>query len=156
MRKINIIYVLLLALLLSSCSSLKEDSSNYWDNCNFERASIRSQKMVKAINEKNPIIIYSLLTQEIKNIISEKEFVKNYNDELTYPYISPLYCYLQTIDLHYDVKGTVSCKVASRLIGENFSFDIIYENGDYYFKVFEDIADGTYKNKFENKVVKWI
>lgn len=143
-------------LIFVSCTSLDKNSSSYWDNCNFERAYQRSKKIVKAINDQNPIIIYSMLSDNLRNQISEKNFVRNYNDELSYPYISPLYCYLQTIDLHYDIRGKISCKVASRLIGENYVFEIIYENSDYYFNVFEDIVNGTYKEKFSNKVIKWI
>lgn len=155
MKKRYSIYIFLIFLIFTSCSTT-ENTNSYWDNCTFERAFSRSKTLVDAINEQNPMVIYKLLSEDLRNQITEQEFVKNYNDELTYPYISPLYCFLQTIDLHYDVKGDVSCKVASRLIGENFSFKIIYENGDYYFIVFKDIVNGSYIEKFENKVVKWI
>ncbi len=155
MKKRYLLILLIILTIFTSCASTK-NSNSYWDNCTFERAFSRSTTLVDAINEQNPMIIYKLLSEDLRKQITEQEFVKNYNDELTYPYISPLYCYLQTIDLHYDVKGTVSCKVASRLIGENFTFKIIYEKGDYYFIVFEDIVDGSYLEKFDNKVVKWI
>jgi len=155
MKKRYLLILILTFSIFTSCSTT-ENTNSYWDNCTFERAFTRSQTLVNAINEQNPIIIYKLLSEDLRNQITEQVFIKNYNEELTYPYISPLYCYLQTIDLHYDVKGTVSCKVASRLIGENFKFTIVYEKGDYYFILFEDIVDGSYKNKFDNKVVKWI
>jgi len=157
LMKNKVIFLLYLPLLLLiSCTTVETKSSSYWDNCTFQRATSRSQEFVDAINDQNPTIIYSMLSAKYRETIDEEEFVKRYLEDLTYPYISPLYCYLQKIDLHYDVNGVVSCKVASRLIGENFTFKIKYENGDYYFEAFEDIIDNSYKDKFSNKVVKWI
>lgn len=149
---------LIYLVVFTSCSSVANENNSigYWDNCNFSRATQRSETFVSAINNQDPKTIYSLLSQEYKDNIEEATFIERYNDDLTYPYISPLYCYLQAIDLHYDVNGVVSCKVASRLIGEKFTFKIKYENGDYYFLAFEDIIDNSYREKFSNKVVKWI
>ncbi|MGD1815660.1 MAG: hypothetical protein ACPKNR_01375 [Pleomorphochaeta sp.] len=157
-RTTTYIFLLSIFILLSSCTTTQVSSANsYWDNCTFTQASNRSQKFVDAINDQNPLIIYSLFTENYKNKISKEEFVRRYNDDLTYPYISPLYCYIKSINIHYyDDNGLVSCSVASRLIGDSFTFEIIYENGDYYFKAFEDIIDNSYKEKFANKVVKWI
>ncbi len=156
MKKRYLILSLLLIIFSTSCTSINVEKTNYWDNCNFKRAYERSQEFVNAINNKNPDIIYSMLSNTYRKKIEKDEFIKRYLDDLSYPYISPLYCYLQSIDLHYDVNGTVSTKVASRLIGEKFSFKILYENGDYYFLAFEDIIDNSYRDKFKNKVVKWI
>jgi hypothetical protein len=156
MKNKFIIIFLMTTFLTISCTSTTIDTQSYWDNCTFLRATTRSQEFVDAINEQNPTTIYNMLSEEYKAKIDKEEFVERYIDDLSYPYISPLYCYLQKIDLHYDVNGIVSCKVASRLIGEKFTFTIIYENSDYFFEAFDDIIDNSYRNKFDNKVVKWI
>ncbi len=156
MKNKFLIILLIFTSSMISCSTSNASTQSYWNNCNFLRASARAQEFVDAINEQKPTTIYNMLSENYREKIEKEDFVKRYLDDLSYPYISPLYCYLQKVDLHYDVKGVVSCKVASRLIGEKFAFTILYENGDYYFECFEDIIDNSYRDKFDNKVVKWI
>lgn len=152
----KIIMTLLIVVFLSSCSTVKVEKESYWANCNFNRVTQRTETFTTAINGQSPEVIYSMLSENYQSMIDSDEFVRRYNDDLTYPYISPLYCYIQGIQLHYDIKGVVTCSVASRLIGDSFVFNTIYENGDYYFEAFLDIIDNSYRNKFANKVVKWI
>lgn len=111
---------------------------------------------IRAINENRPKEIYGYLTQDLREEIGEEAFVNNYREDRTYPYLTPLYLFLAELKLPQRNDGLAVCTVASRLEGEEYSIPIRYENGDYYFYVFKDIVDGSYKDKFANKVVKWI
>jgi hypothetical protein len=153
MKRVCFGMVLSVLLLFVSCSTTKDLT---WHNANFTHATERTEKLISAINENKPEAIYGYLSGELRATVSKEAFVQNYADDRTYPYLTPLYLFLSELKLPQREDGLVTCTVASRLEGEEYSFPIRYENGDYYFVIFEDIVKGTYRDKFANKVVKWI
>lgn len=153
MKKHPAILCLLLVVLSVSCSTNRDST---WHHANFTHATERTESLIRAINENRPKEIYGYLTQDLREEIGEEAFVNNYREDRTYPYLTPLYLFLAELKLPQRNDGLAVCTVASRLEGEEYSIPIRYENGDYYFYVFMDIVDGSYKDKFANKVVKWI
>ncbi|AEV29570.1 hypothetical protein SpiGrapes_1774 [Sphaerochaeta pleomorpha str. Grapes] len=153
MKKYIVIIWFILVVLSVSCSTNRDLT---WHNANFTHATERTESLVRAINENRPREIYGYLTQDLRERIGEDAFVSNYQEDCTYPYLTPLYLFLAELTLPQRNDGLAVCTVASRLEGEEYTIPIRYENGDYYFFVFKDIVDGSYKDKFANKVVKWI
>lgn len=140
--------------LFSACVNMPTISTTNTRNDTFLHATERAQQVIDAINSNQPDALYSLLTEELRNAISQKEFMRRFADERSYPYLTPLYLYLDAIDLHPEGTAQVVCSVASRLPGEYYSFTLVYEHNAYYASIFEDIIDGSYRLKF-NHIVTW-
>jgi len=141
-------------LLLSGCATMPSVSTEYARKDSFLQATERAQQVVDAINSNRPDLLYALLTEKLRDAISQEEFIRRFADERSYPYLTPLYLYLDAIDLHPDGTAQVVCSVASRLPGEYYRFSLVYEHHAYYASVFEDIVDGSYRVKFDH-IVTW-
>lgn len=117
---------------------------------NKDNAVIRAEGLIQAINDNKPDLIYDYLTPDIRNLIDKKGFIENFKKERSYPYLTPLYLYLENLELDEDKKtGNVECVVAARLPGEKMKFMIIYVDDNYYIDVFREIADGSFIKKFD-------
>lgn len=115
-----------------------------------EHAQERVEEFIRAVNENRPRGIYPLLTPELRGKISKEGFVRNFRKERSYPYLTPLYVYLEEIDLSDDKKeGEVSLVVAARLPGERMYIGVEYVGSRYYIEAFEEIVDGTFIEKFK-------
>lgn len=115
-----------------------------------ENAVLRAEKFIKAVNDNKPAYVYDYLAPDIKKLIDEEGFVKNFKKERSYPYLTPLYLYLDQLELGKDQKvGHVECIVAARLPGEKMEFSIRYVDDNYYIDGFRDIADGSFIKKFD-------
>ncbi len=143
------VFVFLLPLLFG-CSSTKQLGRHD----SFADAAERAQMVVDAVNANAPENLYPLLSQSLRSMISEQDFIKNFADERSYPYLTPLFLNLNGIELSSDGTAKVVCSVASRLPGEFYTFSLSYEGDAYYAYIFEDVVNGTYKEKF-NHIVTW-
>jgi len=113
-------------------------------------AERRLKEFTEAVNYNRPSDIYPLLTPKLRSLISEEEFVQNFKKERSYPYLTPLFVYVDVIDFNEEkTEGEVQMTVASRLPGEKMYVDIVFKDGRYYIDAFEDIADGTFIEKFD-------
>lgn len=145
MRKFLPVAVCLL--LLVSCATRRVHEATE------KRALERVLAYKEAFNNggKEPEGIYPFLTSDIKARISEEEFVKRYRFERTYPYITPFYIFEPVMELSEDKKqGTVTFQQAARIVGMTWTVGIVYENGDYYFRDWEYLVDGSYLEKFKD------
>lgn len=114
-----------------------------------DNAKKRVQNFIDAVNENKPDVIYDYLTPDIRSLIDKEGFVENFKKERSYPYLTPLYLYLDNLQLKDAKKtGHVKCLVASRLPGEYMEFNIIFVDNNYYIDAFEDIANGSFLEKF--------
>ncbi|MDO7785733.1 hypothetical protein P6N53_00610 [Desulforamulus aquiferis] len=115
-----------------------------------ERQAVkRTQGFIDAVNENRPGDVYKYLTPELRNGISKEAFIENFKKERSYPYLTPLYFYLDEVKLSPDGKGGEAIvTVAARLPGEKMHFNLTYHGGKYYVEAFKDIVDGTYIEKF--------
>jgi hypothetical protein len=115
----------------------------------YKRALERAQKFVDAVNANEPAQVYRYLSKAIKLLIDQEGFVQNFAEERAYPYLTPLYLYIDTLELADDkLSGRLNCVVAARLPGQTMSFTMVFEDGDYYIEGFRDIADGSFLEKF--------
>lgn len=115
-----------------------------------DNAIRRTERFIEAVNENKPKSIYDYLTPSIQKLISRDDFIENFAKERSYPYLTPLYLYLDDIDFCEDgTEGTITCTVASRLPGEKMKFDIVFVDNNYYINAFNDVADGSFIKKFE-------
>lgn len=147
MRKKNIflIIVLVFCALVFYFSQINTSSPMTEEN-----ATKRVEGFIKAVNDNNPASIYNYLTPEIKGLIDKEGFVENFAKERSYPYLTPLYLYLDDLMLSDDKKtGHVLCVVAARLPGEKMGFSIAFAEDNYYIDVFKEIADGSFIKKFD-------
>ncbi len=145
MRKFLLAAICLL--MLASCVTRREEKTME------ERAFERVIAYKDAFNNggKDPEGIYPFLSSDIKARISEEEFVKRYRFERTYPYITPFYIFEPVMELDDDkLQGTVTFQQAARIIGMTWTVGIVYENGDYYFRDWEYLVDGSYLEKFKD------
>ncbi|MGE4454919.1 MAG: hypothetical protein AB7D92_10330 [Sphaerochaeta sp.] len=147
---------LLFVLLLSISCTTGHTSIGTYTHANFTHAAQRTQNFIDAINQNQSDIVYDMLCEEYRNQLSKDEFVKRFADDRSYPYLTPLYLHLVSLTIPQRSDGQVACSVAARLEGEFFRFSIRYEQGEYYFLVFGELIDGSYREKFPNQVVKWI
>lgn len=144
MRSKKIIFFLVI-ILAASVMVFKINQPMTKDN-----AIKRTEKFIEAVNANKPEDIYDYLAPTIQSLISREGFVKNFAKERSYPYLTPLYLYLEDINLSEDkTEGTITCIVASRLPGEKMKFEIIFVNNNYYIDAFSDVADGSFIKKFE-------
>lgn len=105
----------------------------------------------EAINANKPVDIYPYLTPELRGKLTLEEFVNNFTKERSYPYLSPLYVYLDEVKLDSDRQsGEAISTVAARLPGQKMKVKLIYIRGHYYIDAFRDLADGSYLLKFQN------
>ncbi|WZL71676.1 hypothetical protein QBE52_11210 [Clostridiaceae bacterium 35-E11] len=110
----------------------------------------RVEGFIKAVNDNKPESIYNYLTPDIKEIISKEDFIESFAKERSYPYLTPLYLYLDHLTLQKDKReGIAECTVASRLPGEKMKFEIFFVKGNYYVNAFKEVADGSFIKKFE-------
>ncbi len=135
---VGIIIVLLLGGLAVSCYPGK------W------QAAQRVQGFIDAVNENNPGEVYPYLLPQLRERISKEDFVRNFAKERSYPYLTPLYLYLDEVKLAPDrYNGEAVLTVAARLPGEKMRVQVGYYRGKYYIAAFEDIVDGTFEGKFK-------
>lgn len=114
------------------------------------QAESSAHAFARAINDNNPGVLYSYLLPEIQKMLTKEEFVKNFAHERSYPYLSPLYIYLDEINLTENKKtGEAVFTVAARLPGEKMRVKFQYINGHYFFDYFREIANGSYIEKFK-------
>lgn len=103
-----------------------------------------------AINANKPADIYPYLIPELRGMISKETFAQNFAKERSYPYLSPLYVYLDEVSLAPDQRsGEAISTVAARLPGQKMKVKLSYIKGQYYIEAFRDIADGSYLLKFQ-------
>lgn len=114
------------------------------------QAVYRVEGFIKAVNENRPGDIYPLLTPQLREKISKGDFEGNFAKERSYPYLTPLYLYLDEVKLSPDKRtGEAILTVASRLPGEKMRVSICYYHGRYYIDAFRDVVDGSYLTKFQ-------
>ncbi|MEA4900001.1 hypothetical protein [Desulfitobacterium sp.] len=121
-----------------------------WNSPGKAQAAAQANRFAKAVNDNNPADLYDYLLPEIQNQLSREEFVQNFAHERSYPYLTPLYIYLDEVDLAKGQKsGEAIFTVASRLPGEKMKVKLAYVEGKYYIDAFRDVADGSYIEKFK-------
>lgn len=116
------------------------------------RAVERVQAFAEAVNYeyKTPEKAYVYLTQTLKEQISEEDFVTAFLKERSYPYLTPFFINYESIEMADDLKsGVAHFSQAARLPGMVYDLPFVYENGDYYVTAFEELADGSYLEKFD-------
>lgn len=108
-------------------------------------------RFVKALDYNRPEKIYPLLTMELRDLIDRDIFIKNFIHERSYPYLTPLFVYVDSITFDDELKtGHVICTVASRLPGEFMDFNVVYSPGKGYFiDALHPIVDGSYLKLFD-------
>ena len=117
---------------------------------NAYMAERRLDRFMEAVNYNRPAEIYPLLSPRLQDMVSKDGFVKNFQKERSYPYLTPLFIYLDKIEFNEGkTNGDVQFSVASRLPGEKMRVGIEFVDGAYYIDAFEEIVDGSYIEKFD-------
>lgn len=155
MKYARLFVTLYMVLSAISCTTV-QPAKNSYAQADFIHAARRTQLFIDAINHHESDVVYDMLCEEYRSRLTKDEFIKRFSDDRTYPYLTPLYLHLVSLSIPLRTDGQVVCSVATRLEGEFFRFPIRYEQGDFYFLVFEALIDGSYRDKFANQVVKWI
>ena len=97
--------------------------------------------------------IYDYLTEEYRESITREDFIAAFEKERTYPYLTPFFINLTSIEMDGGNKsGTAVFSQAARLPGMVYEMPFVYENGNYYM-VMEEYAgfpNGSYLEKFEH------
>ncbi|HPT69315.1 MAG TPA: hypothetical protein PKW50_04155 [Syntrophomonas sp.] len=116
-----------------------------------ERAMERAQAYAEAIDHdyKHPEKIYALLEESFRDQMDEKSFCDAFAKERSYPYITPLYISKPHLTLDGNIVHVVYDQ-AARLSGMTYKIDLIFENGDWFVRDWEEFLDGSYLEKFEN------
>ncbi|MBS6956239.1 MAG: hypothetical protein KH230_23765 [Enterocloster asparagiformis] len=99
---------------------------------------------------KEPERLYDYLTEEFQAEMSREEFVRAFNKERSYPYLTPLFINYESVELAEDARsGTAVFSQAARLPGMVYELPFVYENGAYRVIAFENFPDGSYLEKFD-------
>lgn len=141
----GVILFLTLICMLVGCSQPKTE----------DRAVKRLEDYAHSIDYdyKDPQKIYPFLCDKVKTQMTKDEFVKCWEKERTYPYITPLYIYDPVVTMAEDgMSGHAVYTQAARIEGMVYELDFVYENGDYYVVDWERFADGSYLDKFDKAV----
>ncbi|MTI79625.1 MAG: hypothetical protein FH758_01900 [Firmicutes bacterium] len=145
MRKGFIILIIIFSALLVSKFYIMQPKA-----MSEENAIQRVEGFIQAVNDNNPAEVYKYLSPDIKELINQGDFEENFAKERSYPYLTPLYLYLDTLELSENKQsGNVECIVAARLPGQRMNFSVVYVKDNYYVVAFRDIADGSFIKKFD-------
>jgi len=116
-----------------------------------EKNAVRClQGFIEGVNANEPEKVYAHLSTALRAKITKEDFVKNFEKERSYPYLTPLYLYLDKLELTEDKRaGDVTFIVAARLPGQIMKAKVVYEHGKYNVIAFENIVDGSFIKKFK-------
>lgn len=145
-----IIAVVIIITIIFSVNLIKVLGEN---NLTTDNAEERAMEFAEAVNYsyKNPEKIYTFLSSDYKDKISEEDFVEAFTKERSYPYLTPLFINYSSVQLtEKKTKGTAIYSQAARLPGMIYKVELVFENNNYYIYAFEDFLDGSYLEKFEN------
>ena len=140
--------IIIFCCIVGGCKSSEHSSTT------FEKATVAAQKVIDAVNDNSPSVLYDMLSKDLQQMISKSDYINNAIKERSNPYLTPLDLYLNEISLNRDESAEVVCLVASRLPGEMYKFSLIKEDGVYKAIIFKDVVDGSFINKFDT-IVKW-
>ncbi|MGN0204368.1 MAG: hypothetical protein ACI4BB_07490 [Coprococcus sp.] len=129
----------------------------------FKRAAARTEPSeeeavrvarayAEAINYEyeNPAAVYALMTSDYRSAISEEDFTEAFKKERSYPYLTPLFINYDRVEMADDLMtGTAWYSQAARLPGMVYEVKLVYEDGTYHVRDFEDFLDGSYLDKFD-------
>ena len=143
--KTAVLLSVLILLLAAGCAT----TSKTYEQIAAERVNA----YMEAFNRggKEPGNIYPFLSSDLRASMSEEDFLAAYLKERSYPYITPFYVFEPVIELAPDrMTGKVTFQQAARIVGMTWECGLVFENGTYYFRDWEYLADGSYLEKFEN------
>lgn len=145
-----IIAVVVLVTIVFSVNIIKVLGENKLTQDNAEK---RALDFAEAVNYsyKDPKKIYAFLSSDFKDNMTEEAFVKAFEKERSYPYLTPLYINFSSVELSEDMtEGEAIYSQAARLPGMIYQVELVFENNNYYIYDFEDFIDDSYLEKFEN------
>ena len=151
MRKPGILSAFLIFFLLF-CSAAGEDDRSAAPQTE-EAAFARAKEYAHAINYdfKTPEKIYAFLWSGFQEQMDEQEFIEAFLKERSYPYITPLYIFFPEVTGQTEEGGyIITFLQAARIVGMTYDIEMIYENGDWFVKDWEQFPDGSYLEKFES------
>ncbi len=118
-----------------------------------EKSAIdRAKEYARAVNYefRTPGKIYDFLWSGFKEIMDEESFIKAFNKERSYPYITPLYIFSPEVTEKTETGGfIITFLQAARIVGMTYDIEMVYENGNWFVKDWEQFPDGSYLEKFE-------
>ncbi len=118
-----------------------------------EAAMNRAKEYAHAINYdfRTPEKIYAFLWSGFRDLMDEQSFIEAFNKERSYPYITPLYIFFPEVtEKTADGGYLITFLQAARIVGMTYTIEMVYENGDWFVKDWEQFPDGSYLEKFEN------
>lgn len=145
--------VLLILLSLASLPAAKADDNTAPAMQTAEAAMERAKEYAHAINYdfKSPEKIYAFLWSGFREKMDEKAFSEAFRKERSYPYITPLYIFFPEITEETENGGyIITFLQAARIVGMTYDIEMVYENGNWFVKDWEQFPDGSYLEKFEN------
>jgi hypothetical protein len=145
-----IIGVLIILFIVYTMNIIKVLGEN---NLTKDNAEKRALEFADAVNYsyKDPEKIYAFMSSEYKEKISAIDFVKAFEKERSYPYLTPLFINFSHVELSKNkTEGIALYSQAARLPGMIYNVELVFENNNYYIYAFEDFLDGSYLKKFEN------
>lgn len=118
-----------------------------------EAALQRAKDYAHAINYdfRTPEKIYAFLWSGFRELMDEEAFTEAFAKERSYPYITPLYIFYPEITEATEDGGyIITFLQAARIVGMTYDIEMVYEDGNWFVKDWEQFQDGSYLEKFEN------
>lgn len=117
-----------------------------------DRALLRAEAYADAINQDfaSPEKIYGYLCEDFRQQMSCEDFCAAWEKERSYPYITPLYLFWPEMTEYRRDTAVVTFLQDARIEGMTYQVNLVYENGDYYVRDWEEFLDGSYMEKFED------
>lgn len=153
LRKSPFIILVLMIFTATAALACNDAYSNESVRPSVDTAEERALAFGSAVNYdyREPEKIYEFLSSEFKEKMSEKDFVKAFNKERSYPYLTPLFINYRSVEMSANKEeGKAIYSQAARLPGMIYEVELVYENENYYVYAFEDFLDGSYLEKFDN------
>ena len=151
MKKKTIFTVFLITLFLCLCKACADNTAALPET--EEAALARAKEYAHAVNYdfKRPEKIYAFLWSGFREQMDEKDFVEAFIKERSYPYITPLYIFFPEVtDRTEDGGYIITFLQAARIVGMTYDIEMVYEDGNWFVKDWEQFPDGSYLEKFEN------
>ena len=150
MKKTGTVFLLFLMLFISLSADAADEIISVPHTA--EAAMERAKEYAHAINYdfKSPEKIYDFLWSGFRKEMDEEAFTEAFNKERSYPYITPLYIFFPEITGETEDGGyLVTFLQAARIEGMTYDIEMVYENGNWFVKDWEQFSDGSYLEKFE-------
>lgn len=118
------------------------------NDCKNSAAEAAALELAAGVNANDAARVYAILDPALQASLSEAKFIANFAKERSYPYLTPLYLYLDGLEYSDTGQCLAVYTVAARFPGQKLIEPVQKVGDKYYLRAFVDLIDGSFLHKF--------